>query len=130
MHGWRLMVKTKRVYDGPSPQDGYRVLVDAVWPRGLTKQKAKVDVWLKDLGVSSDLRKWFAHDPRKWLQFKQRFYAELESKQETMARLSEIIDDHRTVTLLYGSRERTLNNAAALQEYIASKQRPHATHRS
>lgn len=111
------MIKIKRVYEGPSNEDGFRVLVDRLWPRGLSRDRAKVDLWLKDIAPSDKLRKWFAHDPEKWGEFKRRYFEELKGKKE----LDLIIEKaHGRVALLYGAKDEKHNNAAALKEYIES----------
>lgn len=115
------MVKIKRVYDKPSQDDGFRILIDGLWPRGLSKEKAKIDLWLKEIAVSPQLRKWFSHDCEKWGQFKQRFYAELEPKKDALAIIMDKAKGKGNVTLLYGAKEERYNNAAALLEYINSK---------
>ncbi len=114
------MIKIKRVYEDADEGDGFRVLVDRLWPRGLSKDKAKVDMWLKDIAPGDALRKWFAHDPGKWTEFKRRYFEELKDKKELM---DMIIKKSRngTVTLLYGTKEEIYNNAVALKEYIESK---------
>ncbi len=111
------MLKIKRVYDPPSAGDGKRILIDRLWPRGLRKDGAKIDSWIKEAGPSTELRKWFNHEPEKWKGFKQRFFAELDAKPDVV---SEIIGLARkgTVTLLFGSKEERFNNAVALKEYL------------
>jgi uncharacterized protein YeaO (DUF488 family) len=112
------MIRIKRVYDKPSKDDGVRVLIDGLWPRGLSKEKAQVDLWSKDIAVSPQIRKWFAHDPAKWLEFKRRYYDELDSNKCAVAWLIDKIKTSGKVTLLYGSREDKFNNAVALKEYL------------
>ncbi len=114
------MIKIKRVYDPPSRDDGKRILIDRLWPRGLRKEAAHIDEWVKDLAPSTGLRKWFNHDPEKWGEFRRRFFAELDAEPESV---SGIIAAARkgTVTLLFGSKEERYNNAAALKEYLDSR---------
>jgi len=114
------MLKIKRVYDTPEEVDGFRILVDRLWARGLSKEKARIDLWLKDIAPSNELRKWYEHDPEKWPEFKKRYYSELNDKRELV---DSIIEKARegTVTLLYGSKETRLNNATALKEYIETR---------
>jgi uncharacterized protein YeaO (DUF488 family) len=114
------MIKIKRVYDEPSRNDGKRILIDRLWPRGLKKEDARIDDWIKEIAPSNELRKWFNHDPDKWGEFKKRFYLELHENQD---RVKEIVNAARkgTVTLLYGSKEERLNNAVALKEYIEAR---------
>jgi uncharacterized protein YeaO (DUF488 family) len=114
------MVKIKRIYDQPTEGDGFRILVDRLWPRGMSKDKVKIDLWLKDIAPSHGLRKWYAHDPRKWVEFKRRYFEELGGKRELVELILEK-RGKRTVTLLYGSKEEKRNNAVALKEYIEAK---------
>lgn len=111
------MLKTKRVYEPYSKDDGIRILVDRLWPRGLSKDKAKVDLWLRDIAPSTKLRKWFSHDPEKWNDFKKLYFQELRKKRA----LIKIIRDYLkkgVVTLVYGAKDEKHNNAVALKEYL------------
>jgi uncharacterized protein YeaO (DUF488 family) len=112
-----MQIAIKRVYEPPAPEDGFRILVDRLWPRGLTKEKAKIDLWLKAVAPSTELRKWYQHDAEKWPEFKQRYFAELDANR---AELHALIDQLQTqdVTLLYSSKASQYNNAVALREYI------------
>ncbi len=114
------MLKIKRVYDPSSKDDGKRILIDRLWPRGLKKESAKIDEWMKDVAPSTELRKWYGHDPEKWDGFKRRFFSELERQQGPV---DDIIEAARkgTVTLLFGSKEERYNNAVALKEYIEAR---------
>lgn len=114
------MLRIKRVYDPPSRDDGIRILVDRLWPRGLRKQEALVHEWKKDLAPSSTLRKWFAHDPAKWDEFRKRYFAELSLKSDAINELAEITFTNK-VTLLYSSREDEFNNAVALKMYLEER---------
>jgi uncharacterized protein YeaO (DUF488 family) len=110
------VIKIKRIYEDAEESDGFRILVDRLWPRGLSKEKAKADLWLKDIAPSDALRKWFAHDQKKWSEFKRRYFEELKEKEELV---DLIIEKARgRVTLLYGAKEEKYNNAAALKEYL------------
>ncbi|WP_054848504.1 DUF488 family protein [Methanoculleus chikugoensis] len=113
------MLRTKRIYEEPSVDDGIRILVDRLWPRGgLSKEKAEIDRWEKDLAPTSELRKWFGHDPAKWDEFLRRYRAELEGgKEEELARLRQEASEG-TVTLLYAAKDEEHNNAVALKRYI------------
>ena len=110
----------KRAYEKAAPEDGKRILVERLWPRGLKKENAKIDEWLKDLAPSTELRKWYSHDPGKWLEFKKRYWKELESKREIVEKLAKESKEKK-VTFVFGSKEEKLNNAAALKEYIETK---------
>ncbi|HEV2457477.1 MAG TPA: DUF488 domain-containing protein [Ktedonobacterales bacterium] len=113
-------VRLKRAYDAPEPSDGTRVLVDRLWPRGLTKERARVDLWLKEVAPSNQLRIWFGHDPAKWDDFRRRYKAELESGegQAALARLRGLARQG-PVTLVYAARDTEHNDAVALQELLA-----------
>ncbi|MDA8168479.1 MAG: DUF488 family protein [Nitrospiraceae bacterium] len=115
------MVKTKRVYDAPAPDDGLRVLVDRVWPRGLTREKARVDIWIRDIAPSSGLRKWFSHDETKWEEFRKRYFSELDAMDGPVSELRNIVKKTKRVTFLFGSKEEKYNNANALIEYLKKK---------
>ena len=112
------LIKLKRVYDAPEEDDGVRVLVDRVWPRGLSKERARVDLWIKELAPSTTLRKWFAHDPAKWQEFRRRYHAELAEKDEALEQLQRTCYDNPVVTLLFAAKDREHNNAVALKEYL------------
>jgi len=117
--GNSMKLKIKRVYDKPAEEDGTRILVDRLWPRGLTKQKAKVDVWLKDIAPSTELRKWFAHDPEKWKEFIKKYKQELHENNEQAAILKEYLKQG-TVTLVYGARDELHNEALVIKELFSS----------
>jgi uncharacterized protein YeaO (DUF488 family) len=112
-----MMVKTKRAYDPVSRGDGKRILVDRLWPRGIKKEAARIDEWLKDIAPSDDLRKWFAHDPAKWPEFQKRYADELKNKPELVKRLKTETKEG-TVTLLFAAKDAEHNNAVALKELI------------
>ena len=112
-----MAIQIKRVFESPEERDGLRVLVDRLWPRGISKTKARIDVWTKDLAPSTDLRKWYSHDPDKWLEFKSRYFAELDKNPEMVHELSAHLRKG-PVTFLYSSKEQRLNNAVALKEYL------------
>ena len=114
------MVKIKRVYDPSSNDDGKRILVDRLWPRGLKKEDVHFDEWVKDIAPSVELRTWFNHDPQKWKEFKRLFFKELHGKRETVDGIVRLAKKG-TVTLLFGSREEHFNNAAALKEYLEAR---------
>lgn len=110
-----MKIKIKRVYEPPDKDDGMRILVDRLWPRGLTKQKASVDLWLKDIAPSTELRKWFDHDPSKWEEFKKRYLGELNGKSEQIRLLKQELDKG-VVTLVYGAKDEEHNEALVLQD--------------
>jgi uncharacterized protein YeaO (DUF488 family) len=112
-------VQIKRVYLQPGKEDGRRILVDRLWPRGLTKEKAGVDFWLKEIAPSTELRKWFGHDPAKWAEFQRRYLAELKNNEELAARLKQEVANG-AVTLLCGAKEEEHNEAVMLQKLLMS----------
>ena len=116
------MIQVKRVYEKPSQTDGLRVLVDRLWPRGLTKERATVKLWLKDLAPSTELRKWFGHDPVKWKQFQTRYRKELQEKKDALKLLKQKSKE-RTVTLLYGARDKDHNEALVLKKVLHGRKR-------
>lgn len=111
------MIRVSRIHDPPSPEDGKRILVDRLWPRGVSKEHAALHLWLRDVAPSDTLRKWFAHDPAKWEEFRRRYYAELHADPTVWQPLVEEAESG-VVTLLYGTRERRYNNAVALSGYL------------
>lgn len=113
-----MRIQTKRVYDKPAPSDGRRILIDRLWPRGLSKAAAKVHFWAKAIAPSTALRRWYQHDPAKWDEFRRRYFAELDANPEGLAELRAHLGQG-PVTILYGSQETRLNNATALCEYLA-----------
>ena len=112
-----MTIFLKRVYEKPSAEDGKRILVERLWPRGLKKEDARIDEWIKDVAPSTELRKWYSHDPAKWAEFKKSYLKELETKKDVVLRLAKESKDGK-VTFVFGSKEEKLNNAAALKEYI------------
>ena len=113
-----MNIKIKRVYEQPDKDDGRRILVDRLWPRGLTKEKASVNLWLKDIAPSTELRKWFGHDPNKWGDFKERYLIELKENTEQIRLLKQEIEKGM-VTLVYGAKDAEHNEALVLQENSA-----------
>lgn len=114
----RTTIRLKRVYEQPTAEDGTRVLVDRLWPRGLTKEKARVDLWLKEIAPSTELRKWFGHDPTKWTEFKRRYRTELKQNKESVAQLKAELKKG-PVTLVYGAKDEEHNDAVVLQEALS-----------
>ena len=117
MNGKPMEIRIKRVYDEPEEADGRRILVDRLWARGLSKERARVDVWIKEIAPSTELRRWYGHDHHKWTEFKRRYAAELEANPGSIeAIVAEI--QAGVVTFLYSSKEEKLNNAVALKQYL------------
>ena len=111
------MIKLKRVYETPDAQDGTRVLVERLWPRGLNKQHAKVDEWLKEIAPSTELRKWFAHDPARWAEFQTRYKTELAEKSVLVAQLKQMARN-ATITLVFAAKDEQHNSALVLKRYL------------
>jgi len=111
------MLKVKRVYDPVSADDGKRILVDRLWPRGIKKEKAHIDEWLREISPSNELRKWYSHDPAKWAEFKKRYKQEIAGKEELLKKIKAEARK-QTVTLLFSSKELERNNAHALKEML------------
>ena len=116
-----MTIKLKRVYEEPENSDGIRVLVERLWPRGLSKEKAKVDIWLKDAAPSTELRKWFNHDHSKWEEFKKRYYFDLDNNPEALKPIYDL-PKSANITFVFASKEEQFNNAVALREYISNYQ--------
>jgi len=117
-----MAILLKRAYEPPEPSDGFRILVDRLWPRGVSKSSAHIDLWLKDVAPSTALRKWFDHDPLKWIEFQARYFQELRSNPEAIQHLAD--QAHRgVVTLVYGAKDREHNQAVALKAYLGNIKR-------
>jgi uncharacterized protein YeaO (DUF488 family) len=112
-----MMIRIKRAYESPDDADGLRILVDRLWPRGISKEKAKIDFWPKEIAPSNELRRWYGRDPDKWTEFKQRYFSELDVHPELVEELLGYLRKGN-VTFVYSSTEQHLNNAVALKEYI------------
>ena len=112
-----MKIKIKRVYEQPDKDDGVRILVDRLWPRGLTKEKAAVDLWLKEIAPSTELRKWFGHDPAKWTSFRRRYETELRHNDDLIKLLKQKAREG-TVTLVYGARDQKHNEALVLKQFL------------
>ena len=113
-----MKIKIKRVYEKPDKEDGIRILVDRLWPRGLTKEKASIDLWLKDIAPSTELRKWFGHDPDKWKEFRKRYRHELKENEEQVSLLKDQMKKGK-VTLVYGANDEEHNQAVVLKELFS-----------
>ena len=112
-------IRLKRAYDPPSADDGIRVLVDRLWPRGLKRDAAKVELWLKDAAPSAELRRWFGHDPARWSEFRQRYRAELAGNSQALATLHDQMKSGKTVTLVFAAKDPEHNNAVVLKDFLA-----------
>lgn len=112
-----MAIHLKRAYEPSAPEDGFRILVDRLWPRGIARDAAHVDLWLKEIAPSTELRKWFAHDPEKWAEFRKRYAEELDSRPAEVERLAECVR-RGAVTLVYGAKDQQHNQAVALKEYL------------
>lgn len=112
------MLQLKRIYEPYSKEDGYRILIDRLWPRGISKEEAKIDLWLKDIAPSNTLRTWFAHDPAKWNGFQEKYKKELEENTALTNQIKDLQKDHKVITLLYGAKDTEHNNAVALKKYL------------
>lgn len=112
------MIQLKRIYDAPSPEDGFRVLVDRLWPRGVSRERAMLDLWLKAIAPSPGLRVWWDHDPARLAEFTARYCSELDGN-PAVGELTRVASEHAVVTLLYGARDPVVNHAAVLRDYLA-----------
>lgn len=119
------IIRIKRVYETKKHDDGYRILVDRLWPRGMSKEKAGIDLWLKEIAPSTELRKWFNHDPGKWPEFQQRYEKELTMQSDAVRLLNDILHEKKSVTLLFSASDIHYNNASALQKIL---QKPGSKH--
>jgi uncharacterized protein YeaO (DUF488 family) len=115
-----MKVRLKRVYEPASKDGGCRVLVDRIWPRGVRKEEAQIDVWLKEVAPSTALRKWFGHEPARWEEFEKRYFAELNAHPQDVEELVRLAK-RGLVTLVYGAKDETHNNAVALKEYLGQR---------
>ncbi|WP_052466021.1 DUF488 domain-containing protein [Mobilicoccus massiliensis] len=113
-----MTIRVKNVREEKAKADGYRVLVDRIWPRGISKEDLAADLWLKEVAPSTELRKWFGHDPDKFDEFARRYRAELDDN-DAVAELRKVVDDHSTVTLLEGAHDREHNQAVVLRDYLS-----------
>ncbi len=122
------MIQTKRVYDSPSADDGTRFLVERLWPRGIKKEALPMEAWCKEAGPSTELRKWFSHDPEKWTEFQRRYRAELDERPQAWQPMLDAAKEG-PITLLYSSHDTEHNNAVALQGYLEKHLPTHSRHR-
>ena len=115
-----MRIQIKRVYDPPSASDGKRILIDRLWPRGISKEKAQVDFWAKSISPSTQLRQWYQHDPEKWSEFKKKYFHELEKNPAGVKELTAHMGQ-QNATFIFSAKEEKLNNAAALKEYLTTR---------
>jgi len=117
-----LKINVERIYNNPKgDNNSIRILVDRFWPRGLSKEKVKIDLWQKDIAPSNSLRKWFSHDEKKWDEFKRKYFRELDKNNVAVNTIIEKAKNQDSVTLLYGTKEGRFNNAVALKEYLEKR---------
>jgi uncharacterized protein YeaO (DUF488 family) len=112
------MIKIKRIYEDSSETDGYRILIDRLWPRGISKERAKIDLWIKEIAPSNDLRKWYSHNSEKAKQFQKKYITELNDNSDSLNEVKQIIKDQKTITLLYASRDSKPIHAIVLQQTL------------
>ena len=112
------MIQIKRVYESASKDDGYRILVDRLWPRGIKKEGSAIDLWLKEIAPSAALRKWFSHDPKKWPSFFDKYQNELKGKEAELKKIEQMEKDKGVITLLYSAKNENYNNATALRDVL------------
>ena len=115
-----MQIRLRRAYEVPGKDDGTRILVDRVWPRGVSKEDLQLDFWAKNIAPSTELRRWFDHDPEKWSEFRRRYSEELDENDQAVAELLSKVEGRR-LTLVYGARDEQYNNAVALKEYLSEK---------
>ena len=123
-----VQLKLKRAYDPPAKSDGYRILVDRLWPRGISKDELRIDLWARDLAPSAALRKWYDHDPAKWGDFRRRYYREIEQHPDVLEEVRGLLR-RRNVTLVFAAKDADISNAAALKGYLsrsAARRKPAA----
>lgn len=118
-----MTIHIKRIYDEPSPDDGARILVDRLWPRGVSKEAADLDEWLKDIAPSTELREWFSHKPERFEEFSKKYQHEL-SNHPAVGILKDLLKEHDTITLLYGAKDPKINHAVVLQHFMERFRRP------
>ncbi len=112
------MIKIKRVYEKYSSDDGFRILIDRLWPRGVSKHNAHVDLWLKEIAPTDFLRKWFSHDPKKWNTFKKKYITELKKNKLTVDKIKDLKKEHKNITLVFSAKDEQHNNAVVLSEFL------------
>jgi uncharacterized protein YeaO (DUF488 family) len=116
-----FVIRIKRIYEPHEEMDGFRILVDRLWPRGMSKQKAQFDLWLKEVAPSDELRQWFSHESEKWAEFQKKYQTELTAKQDLLTQIKQLEKENGTVTLVYSARDTERNNAVALKATLEKK---------
>jgi len=116
----KFSIRVKRIYESPNPDDGFRLLIDRLWPRGIKKDDVKIDLWLREIAPSDSLRKWFNHDSEKWEEFKRRYFKELDQQQDLVDQLTQHTWEGK-VTFLFSAKNESYNNAIALREYLLGR---------
>ncbi|MDE1812797.1 MAG: DUF488 family protein [Thaumarchaeota archaeon] len=112
------MIKIKRIYENHSSDDGFRILIDRLWPRGVSKTNAHVDLWFKEIAPTDHLRKWFSHDPKKWESFKKKYIEELKDNKSLLDKIKDLQKEHKTITLIFSAKDEQHNNAIVLGEVL------------
>lgn len=112
------MIKIKRIYEKYSPDDGFRILIDRLWPRGVSKDVAHVDLWFKEIAPTDHLRKWFSHDPKKWEAFKKKYIKEIKENKPSLDKIKDLKKEHKIVTLIFSAKDEQHNNAVVLSEFL------------
>ena len=115
------MIKLKRAYTASAPEDDRRFLVDRVWPRGIRRDAADIEAWVKEAGPSTELRKWFGHDPERWTEFQKRYRQELKNKSDLLAHIKELEKEHGSITLVFSARDEERNQAVVLRDFLAKR---------
>lgn len=113
-----MMIKIKRIYEKYSPDDGFRILIDRLWPRGVSKDDAHVDVWFREIAPTDHLRKWFSHDPKKWETFKKKYIKELKENKPSLDKIKDLKKEHKIITLIFSAKDEQHNNAVVLSEFL------------
>ncbi len=116
-----MKIQVERIYGNPKGDRSFRILVDRLWPRGLSKDKVRIDLWQKDIAPTDSLRKWFAHDEKKWNQFKDKYFKQLDKNSASVNMILKKAKEGSSITLLYSAKEERFNNAVALKEYLEKK---------
>jgi uncharacterized protein YeaO (DUF488 family) len=118
-----MPIKLKRIYEPPATSDGYRILVERLWPRGISKERAMIDLWLKEAGASPKLRTWFGHEPEKWEEFRKKYFEEIRHRPDVVKILKDIIRERGTVTFVFAAHDERRNNAVVLKEFLEDTQK-------